>query len=389
MTAPHDMNARPDMNALANDAFRADIRAWIEATYPPALRNPSKRLHLRDNWPWYKALSDRGWIAQGWPREYGGMGLSAEKQVIWTEEIERHGCARLNDHGITMLGPLLIRYGTDAQKAQFLPRILTGEHIWCQGYSEPGAGSDLAALRTKAERDGDDWVINGQKIWTTMANDANWVFLLVRTDATGKKQDGISFLLVPMDAPGVTVRPILNLEMHDEFCEVFFDNVRVPADHLVGEVNKGWSMAKALLGFERIFLGSPRQAAYALARLADLGRHLRVSDDPLFRDMLSRHNLDLENHKALFAAFLRAISRGRPVGPEISLLKISQSELFQRITDDMMALAGPMAGHVEALDGGMLNPSAQFLQARPATIYGGSSEIQRNIIAKAVLGLPS
>ena len=378
-----------NMNDLSDEGFRADIRAWIAANYPEDLRNPPKRLHLQENFPWYKALSEKGWLAPGWPREHGGMGLSANKQVIWTEELERHGCARLNDHGITMLAPLIMRYGTDAQKAHFLPRILSGQDIWCQGYSEPGAGSDLAALRTKAERDGDHWVINGQKIWTTMANDANWIFLLVRTDASGKKQDGISFLLVPMNSAGVTVRPILNLEMHDEFCEVFFDNVRVPSDHLVGEVNKGWSMAKALLGFERLFLGSPRQAAYALARLVDLGRHLGVQEDPLFRDSVARHNLDLENHKALFASFLRAMSRGRPVGPEISLLKISQSELFGRITDDMMKLAGDLAGMTAALDGGSLNPSAQFLQARPATIYGGSSEIQRNIIAKAVLGLPS
>ena len=378
-----------NMNDLSDAGFRADIRAWIAANYPEDLRNPPKRLHLQENFPWYKALSEKGWLAPGWPREHGGMGLSATKQVIWTEELERHGCARLNDHGITMLAPLIMRYGTDAQKAHFLPRILSGQDIWCQGYSEPGAGSDLAALRTKAERDGDHWVINGQKIWTTMANDANWIFLLVRTDASGKKQDGISFLLVPMNSAGVTVRPILNLEMHDEFCEVFFDNVRVPSDHLVGEVNKGWSMAKALLGFERLFLGSPRQAAYALARLVDLGRHLGVQEDPLFRDSVARHNLDLENHKALFASFLRAMSRGRAVGPEISLLKISQSELFGRITDDMMKLAGDLAGMTAALDGGSLNPSAQFLQARPATIYGGSSEIQRNIIAKAVLGLPS
>lgn len=378
-----------NMNDLSDEGFRADIRAWIAANYPEDLRNPPKRLHLQENFPWYKALSEKGWLAPGWPREHGGMGLSATKQVIWTEELERHGCARLNDHGITMLAPLIMRYGTDAQKAHFLPRILSGQDIWCQGYSEPGAGSDLAALRTKAERDGDHWVINGQKIWTTMANDANWIFLLVRTDASGKKQDGISFLLVPMNSAGVTVRPILNLEMHDEFCEVFFDNVRVPSDHLVGEVNKGWSMAKALLGFERLFLGSPRQAAYALARLVDLGRHLGVQEDPLFRDSVARHNLDLENHKALFASFLRAMSRGRAVGPEISLLKISQSELFGRITDDMMKLAGDLAGMTAALDGGSLNPSAQFLQARPATIYGGSSEIQRNIIAKAVLGLPS
>lgn len=384
------MSSSEDLNQLDNATFRTTIRTWIEANYPEHLRNPPKRLHLRDNWPWYKALSDKGWIAPGWPRDYGGLGLSAEKQVIWTEELERHGCARLNDHGITMLAPLLIRYGTQAQKDRFLRRILSGEDIWCQGYSEPGAGSDLAALRTKAELDGDHWVINGQKIWTTMANDANWCFLLVRTDGSGKKQNGISFLLVPMDAPGVTVRPILNLEMHDEFCEVFFDNVRVPKDNLVGEINQGWTMAKALLGFERIFLGSPRQAAYAFARLEELGAHLGLTEDPVFRDACARFSLDLENHKALFASFLRAISRGRPVGAEISLLKISQSELFRRITDYMMEIGGPEAGRIDALDAaGTLNPSAQFLQARPATIYGGSSEIQRNIIAKAVLGLPS
>jgi alkylation response protein AidB-like acyl-CoA dehydrogenase len=378
-----------DLNLLNDEMFRLAVRSWIEANYPPDLRDPPKRLHLRENFSWYEALSRKGWIAPGWPREYGGLGLSADKQVIWTEELERHGCARLNDHGITMLGPLLIRYGTNEQRTQFLPKILTGEHIWCQGYSEPGAGSDLAALRTKAELEGNEWVINGQKIWTTMANDANWIFLLVRTDSTDKKQKGISFLLVPMNAAGVTVRPILNLEMHDEFCEVFFDNVRVPAQNLVGSVNQGWSMAKALLGFERIFLGSPRQAAYALARLVELGRHLNLSKDPVFRDACARFSLDLENHKALFASFLKAISRGRPVGPEISLLKISQSELFCRVTDYMMEIAGPESGFIEALGSGKaLYPAGQFLQARSATIYGGSSEIQRNIIAKSVLGLP-
>lgn len=382
------MTENRDLNLLSDADFRAEIRGWIEANYPPELRNPPKRLHLRENWPWYQALSEKGWIAPGWPREYGGLGLSPTKQVIWTEELERHGCARLNDHGLTMLGPLLIRYGTEAQKERFLPRILSGADIWCQGYSEPGAGSDLAALRTRAEREGEEWVINGQKTWTTMANDANWIFLLVRTDSSVRKQEGISFLLVPMDAPGVTVRPILNLEMHDEFCEVFFDNVRVPLDNLVGEVNKGWSMAKALLGFERLFLGSPRQAAFALARLIDLGRHLGLSDDPVFQDRLSHHHLDLESHKALFADFLRKIERGEAVGAEISALKIIQSELFARITEDMLAFAGPDAGLTEALDGDALNPSALYLQARPAMIYGGSNEIQRNIIAKAVLGLP-
>lgn len=384
------MTAREAINGLNDDAFRAEVREWVVANYPPALRNPPKRLHLRDNFPWFQALSAKGWIAPGWPVEYGGMGLSPRKQVIFSEELERHGCCRLNDHGLNLLGPLIIKHGTEAQKAYFLPRLLTGEHIWCQGYSEPGAGSDLAALRTKAELKDGEWVVNGQKTWTTMANDANWIFLLVRTDSTRRKQEGISFLVVPMDRPGVTVRPILNLEMHDEFCEVFFDGVRVPAENLIGEVNKGWDMAKALLGFERIFLGLPRQAAYALARLVELGEHLGLLEDAVFLDACARFSLDLENHNALFAYFMSQISAGREVGAEISLLKISQSELFRRITDYMMEIAGPEGARLDMLgDGGTFSPSGLFLQARPATIYGGSSEIQRNIIAKAVLELPS
>ena len=378
-----------DMNTLDNAGFRAEVRHWIEANYPEDLRNPPLRLHLKENWPWYKALSDKGWLAPGWPREYGGMGLSPEKHVIFSEELERHGAARLNDHGISLLGPLLLKYATPAQKAYHLPRILSGENIWCQGYSEPGSGSDLASLRCAAELDGDDWVINGQKTWTTLANDANWIFLLVRTDKTVIKQRGISFILVPMDTPGVTVRPILNLEMHDEFCEVFFDNVRVPATNLVGELNRGWSMAKALLGFERLFLGSPRQAGYGLSRLELLAEKLGLADDPVVADQIAQYALDLADHKLLFASFLREIQRGNPVGSEISLLKISQSELYQRITSTMMEIAGDAAGLVEPLFAeSALNPAGQFLQARPTTIYGGTAEIQRNIIAKQVLELP-
>src|SRR6202020_25626 len=226
------------------------------------------------NKPWYMALSAKGWLAPGWPRELGGMGLSAPKQLAMMEEFERHGVARVNDHGIVMLGPLLIRYGTDAQKAFFLPKILSGEHIWCQGYSEPNAGSDLASLRTEAVLDGDHWVVNGQKIWTSLAMDANWIFLLVRTDKQAKKQEGITFLLVPMDSPGITVRPITNLDMEDEFCETFFDNVRVPKENLVGQINKGCTMGKNLLGFERIGSGAPRQSSYALSRLRLLAERM-------------------------------------------------------------------------------------------------------------------
>lgn len=379
-----------DLNTLDNETFRAEVRHWIEQNYPEEIRSPSRRLHLKDNWPWYKALSDKGWLCPAWPKEYGGMGLSAEKQVIMIEELERHGCARLNDHGPTMLGPLLIRYGSEAQRQEYLPKILSGEHIWCQGYSEPGAGSDLAALRTRAVRDGDEWVINGQKIWTTMASDANWIFLLARTDTEVAKQHGISFFLVPMDTPGVTVRPIISLEMHDDFCEVFFDDVRIPAENLVGEENKGWSMAKALLGFERVFIGSPRQADQAFSRLLELGEYCGMADDPVFQEQCSAFMLDLENHKSLYAEFVQAASEGKGVGPEVSLLKVSQSELFCRITEYMTEIAGVEASWTEDLDPETkLNPSALFLQARASTIYAGSSEIQRNIVAKAVLGLPS
>ncbi|HTN09623.1 MAG TPA: acyl-CoA dehydrogenase family protein, partial [Acetobacteraceae bacterium] len=270
-----------------------------------------------------------------------------------------------------------------------LPKILAGEHIWCQGYSEPNAGSDLAGLRTAAVSDGDDWVVNGQKIWTTLANDANWIFLLVRTDATAKKQEGISFLLVPMDSPGITVRPIINLELHDEFCEVFFDNVRVPKANTVGEVNKGWTMAKNLLGFERIFLGSPKLSGYALGRLRALADRMGAWDDAAFTDRYTALRLELEDLKSLHATFVDIVRRGEALGPDVSMLKVIQTELFQKITDTMMEIAGENAGLLEPMEGNReLHPSGQFIQARPSTIYGGSNEIQRNILAKNVLGLP-
>lgn len=378
----------PDFNALSDDAFRQTVREFLHAHFPEALRDLPKRLHWEEVKDWYMTLSAHGWLCPGWPREFGGMGLSAAKQLIYTEEFENHGVARTPDHGIMLLGPLLIRYGSPEQQQYFLPRILSGEHIWCQGYSEPNAGSDLASLRTEAVLDGDEWVVNGQKIWTTLATDADWIFLLVRTDKTAKKQEGISFLLVPMDSPGVTVRPILNLDLHDELCEVFFDDVRVPKANLVGEMNAGWTMAKALLGFERIFLGSPKQSANALTRLEVLGEHLGLDDEPGFRDRLTRLRLDLDDHKLLFETFAERLRRGENLGADVSLLKVHQTELFQRITDYMLEIAGEYAAYLEPIEGnGNLNPTGLFLQARPATIYGGSSEIQRNILAKAMLGL--
>ena len=384
------MNEPKDFNGLDDEAFRHVVRSWIEANYPEDQRFPAKRLRRADNKFWYDKLSANGWIAPNWPREHGGMGLSGGKQIIFHEELERHGCARLNDMGLIMVGPLLIRFGTAAQKRYFLPRILSGEHIWCQGYSEPNAGSDLASLRTEAVRDGDHWVINGQKTWMTLAQDANWVFLLARTDKTAKKQEGISFLLAPMDAPGITVRPLQTLDLHEEFAEVFFDDVRVPADHLLGEVNKGWSVAKALLGFERIFVGSPKQSAMALTKLRLLGEAMGLMDEPLFRDRYTRLAMDLADLNALYQVFADQVRRGQALGPDVSMLKIFASELYQRITDALLDAGGENAALLDPIAGNRrLNIGSAFLQARPATIYSGSNEIQRGILVREVLELPS
>ena len=380
----------PDqLDSLDDETFRQVVREFLRRNYPEHLRNPPHRLHWHECREWYHILAAKGWLCPNWPKEYGGLGLSPIKQIILTEEYERHGVARLPDHGIVMLGPLVIRYGTEEQKKRFLPKILTGEHIWCQGYSEPNAGSDLASLRTEAVLEGDHYVVNGQKIWTTLATDANWIFLLVRTDKQAKKQEGISFLLVDMKSPGITVRPIINLELHDEFCEVFFDNVRVPKENLVGQPNRGWDMAKALLGFERIFIGAPRQSAYALSRLRILAERMGVWEEEAFQDRYARLRLDLEDLKALYGVYVAKLRRGEALGPDVSMLKVIQTELFQRITDTMLEIGGENAGLLEPMEGNRdLNLGGLFIQARPATIYGGSNEIQRNIISKNVLGLP-
>jgi alkylation response protein AidB-like acyl-CoA dehydrogenase len=377
------------LDGLDDAAFRQRVRRWIEANYPPAMRFPRRRLHWHENKPWYMALSRQGWLAPNWPREHGGMGLGATKQLIMIEDLERHGCARVSDMGLIMLGPLLIKHGTEEQKQRFLPRILSGEDIWCQGYSEPNAGSDLAALRLDAADAGDHWVLNGQKTWITLANDANWIFVLSRTDKSGKKQQGISFLLLPMDAPGVSVRPIINLDLHDEFCEVFFDNVRVPKDMVVGEVHQGWTYAKALLGFERIAIGSPKLSSNGLARLKAIAVAMGRDQDPAFLDQYARFGMELADLKALYESFVAKLKRGEALGPDVSILKIVQTELFQRITDAMLEIAGENAGLLDPMPGESLHPAGQFLLARPSTIFGGSSEILRNILARNVLDLPA
>lgn len=378
-------------NAMDSDAFRAEVRAFFKADYPAALRYPKARLRWAEIRNWYQTLYRKGWAAPAWPVEHGGMGLGPEKLVIFIEEQERWGVGRAPDQGILMVGPLLMGHGTDTQRAAYLPRILSGEHIWCQGYSEPNAGSDLASLRTEAIDQGDHFVVNGQKIWTTLAQDATHMFLLARTDKKAKKQEGISFLLMDFKSPGITVRPIRNLAGHEEFCEVFLDNVRVPKANLVGAMNRGWSIAKALLGFERLFIGSPKQAQYALARLEELAELAGVAAEPAYRENLARLRCDVADLAALYARFVEQVKRGEALGPEVSMLKIWASETFSRIANQIVETAGAcgaMPGDA-ALGGGRFDVLTSYYNARPAAIYGGSNEIQRNILAREVLGLPS
>lgn len=386
-----NLSTMPDYNALDDDAFRAEVRAFFEQNYPGDLRYILRRARWSEMREWWRRLYEKGWIAPNWPREWGGMGLDAGKMVIYLEEMERWGVARAPDQGITQVGPIIMKFGTEAQKQHYLPRTLRGEYIWCQGYSEPNAGSDLASLRTGAVIDSGHFVINGQKIWTTMAHDSTHIYMLVRTDKQAKKQEGISFLLADLKTPGITVRPIRNLAGHEEFCEVFFENVRVPRDALVGKLNAGWTVAKALLSFERLNIGSPRRPQYALRRLEMMARAKGLFDDPGFVDKFTQVKLDLEDLASLYGRFVAIARRGEPLGQEVSMLKIWAMETWQRLTELLMETAqeyGCVAGELD-FDGVPVDVLSPFYYSRPATIYGGSSEIQRNILAKYVLNLPS
>ena len=379
-----------DWNALSDDAFRALIRDDFETHYPVAQRFAPRRLRWSENHDWYRRMSAKGWIAPAWPVAFGGMGLAPSKLLIFFEEQERCGIARFQDHGVQMVGPVLMKFGTEAQRERFLPPILSCEHIWCQGYSEPNAGSDLASLSTRAVRDGDDFVITGQKIWTTLAHDATHMFALVRTDPDAKKQEGISFMLLDIHSPGVRVRPIRDIAGTEEFCEVFLDGVRTHHTNLVGELNRGWTVAKSLLGFERIFLGSPKMPEYGLLVLRSLARARGVIDDPVFRDKLVGLELDVAHLADSYGQYAATVARGENLGPDVSMLKIWASETFQRIADLIVETAGPFGALAGDVDFGQesLNPLATFYKARVPTIYGGSSEIQRNILARQVLDLP-
>jgi alkylation response protein AidB-like acyl-CoA dehydrogenase len=380
-----------DLNALADEAFRAEVREFFDTAYPDALRHRSRRFRWSEIRDWTGVLYEKGWIAPNWPREHGGMGLDASKLVIYMEEQERAGVGRAPDMGVVNVGPLLIKFGCEEQKREFLPKILSYEHIWCQGYSEPNTGSDLASVQMRAVLEGDEFVVNGQKIWTTLAQDATHMFALVRTDPDAKKQEGISFLLIDLRVPGVTVCPIRNLAGHEEFCQVFLDNVRVPRANLVGKINEGWTLAKALLGFERIFTGSPKRCQYVLGRLELAARQRGLFADQGFVDRFAQMSADVADLSAAYRRYVEVVRRGETLGAEVSVLKIWATESLQRIADLIFEIGGEYAAipgehdmHGEAID--LVNP---FYTARWVTIGAGSSEIQRNVLARNVLSLPS
>ncbi|MEQ8251491.1 MAG: acyl-CoA dehydrogenase family protein [Oceanibaculum nanhaiense] len=390
MSFQYGVTQQQDWNALSDAEFRRIVRTEFETHYPADLRYPPRRLRWSENGSWYLRMAEKGWIAPNWPAEYGGMGLSVQKLLIFQEEAERWGIARYQDHGTLMLGPVLMKWGTEEQRRKYLPDVLACKAIWCQGYSEPGSGSDLASLKTKAVRDGDEYVITGQKIWTTLAQDATHMFVLVRTDPDAKKQEGISFMLLDMAQKGVTVRPIRDIAGHEEFCEVFLDEARTPVSNLVGELNKGWTVAKSLLGFERIHIGSPKMPEYGLTVLERVAQAQGVWDDPVFREKYVALKLDVAHLTDAYNHFTGIVVRGEALGQDVSYLKIWASETFQRIADLVVETAGPFAainGEV-GIGTSEIDVLASFYKSRPPTIYGGTNEIQRTIIAQQVLGLP-
>jgi alkylation response protein AidB-like acyl-CoA dehydrogenase len=383
-----------DYNAMTDDAFRTQVRTFFEAEYPDHLRYILRRARWDEMKEWWERLYRKGWMAPNWPHEWGGMGLDAGKMLIYMEEIERHGVARPPDQGITHIGPIIMRFGTDAQKQHYLPRALSGEHIWCQGYSEPNSGSDLASLRTTAVLDGNDYVINGQKIWTSLAQDATHCYVLTRTNPAVKQQEGISLFLVDFKTPGITLRPIVNLSGHAEFCQVYYDNVRVPRENLVGDLNKGWTVAKALLGFERLAIGSPRRPAYALQRLRMVAQARGLFADQGFLDRYTTLKLDIEDLGSLYGRFVEQVKRGEQVGPDVSMLKIWTMEAWQRLSELLLEI-GEEEGVLEGVrnfgnadDPVEVDALTTFYMSRPGTIAGGTSEVQRNIMSRYVLRLP-
>jgi alkylation response protein AidB-like acyl-CoA dehydrogenase len=380
----------PDRNRLSDEQFRQEWRDWLAANVPSTLRRPVDRMRGQEMRDWLALTARDGWRAPGWPAAVGGMGIALPKQIIYQEELDRAGVARLLDIGGTLLAPVLLQYGTDAQRTRYLPPILDGTELWCQGYSEPGAGSDLASLRTTARLDGDEYVIDGQKIWTTHANDADAIFVLARTNSAVAKQAGISFFLVDIQTPRITIRPIVNIAGEDEFCEVFFDGVRVPAANIVGAVDQGWTVAKALLGSERINIATPILPRLMIGYIERVARHLGIEAAPGYRAALATLLLDLTDVSALHADVCDFAGAGIEVGPDLSTLKILNADLTQRCAALLLDVAQEHSaeGCID-VGGETVDLAYLYMLARPTSIFGGTSEIQRNILAKTVLRLPA
>lgn len=380
-------------------AFRDEVRAWIAAHLDPALAakvHAGLRLSKDDIQGWARTLGRQGWLAYRWPRAFGGPGWTVVQQHLFDEALAEAGAPPILPFGPVMVAPVIMAFGTPEQQQRFLPGIASGEVWWCQGYSEPGAGSDLASLRTRAERVGDHYVVNGQKTWTTLAQHADWIFCLVRTSHEGKPQTGISFLLIDMKSPGVTVRPIRLLDGEYEVNEVWFDDVRVPVDNLIGEENKGWTYAKYLLSHERANIADVNRAKRELKRLKRLAQAEGVWDDARVRDQIALLEVDIVALEMLVLRVLAAEKSGKPALEIAALLKIRGSEIQQRLTELMMLVAGPMAlPYREAAlhtltppdsDDALAPLAPSYFNRRKTTIYGGSNEVQRNIVAQTLLG---
>ena len=394
-----------DLDFLPEHAgFRKEVRDWIEANYPAETRRKQEageHLGKEDILAWHRTLHNKGWLTPSWPVEYGGTGWDSVRKYIFSEELARAQTSQTS-FGLGMIGPVLYTFATPEQKAKFLPGTMNGDIWWCQGYSEPGAGSDLAGLSTRAVRDGDHYIVNGQKTWTTQGHFADWGFFLVRTDPDAKKQEGISFLLIDMTSPGITVRPIITIEGGHEVNDVFLDNVRVPVANLIGEENKGWTVAKYLLGHERTGIAGVARSKRGIERLRELAA-FELADDaqPLiydsdFRRKVAELEVDLAALEYTELRSLASESKGKGPGPEASLLKVKGTEVGQRLTELTLEAAahygapyaGGMGGNIGPIGPAWAGKAAPtYFNMRKTSIFGGSNEIQRNIIAKAVLGL--
>ena len=383
-------------------AFREEIRAWVRTHLPQDIAHKvhnALRLTKDDMQRWAKILGAKGWLGYGWPREFGGPGWNAVQKHLFEEECALAGAPRIVPFGPVMVAPVIMAFGSKEQQQRFLPGIASGEVWWSQGYSEPGSGSDLASLKTRAERVGDKYIVNGQKTWTTLGQYGDWMFNLVRTSTEGKPQTGISFLLLDMKSPGVTVRPIKLLDGECEVNEVFFDNVEVPADQLIGEENKGWTYAKHLLSHERTNIADVNRAKRELERLKRIAKAEGVWDDMRFRDQIALLEVDIVALEMLVLRVLSMEKSGKNPLDIAGLLKIRGSEIQQRYAELMMLAAGPYALPLiqEAMDAGwqgnfpggpLANAplASTYFNMRKTTIYGGSNEVQRNIVAQTILG---